>query len=380
MEFKRMKAAVVGCGMISDTYIPSIQNNFSILELVGCSDLNEAAMQAKAEKYGLKAMTQAEIIADPEIELVINLTNPAAHYPVTKTYLEAGKNVWSEKMIAVELEQGRELVEIAEKNHVALGVAPDTFLGASVQTARFLIDSGMIGEPLSYVAYLSRDYGCFGEVLPHLRKRGGGILFDMGGYYLTALGSIFGPVREACAFTAIHAPNRTGTRTDRDCQYFGQPYEIETSNIVAASLKYDSGVIGSLHMNSDCIYNATTGITVYGTEGVLKMGDPNGFGGDVTVKKIGSPEFVFPLTHGYKENSRGIGAAEMAWSIRQGRLHRANMYMAYNVFETAHAIERASAEGRTIRLESTFAIPAALPQGYIQKGALSPMAESALAK
>ena len=380
MAFQKMKAAVVGCGMISEKYMDSIRDQFKVLEVVACTDLDVARMNATAEKYGIKAMTYEEILADQEIQMVLNLTNPNAHYPITKAALEAGKHVYSEKMIAVELEQGKELVEIAKKNNVRLGVAPDTFLGAAIQTARYVVESGVIGKPLSFVISLSRNYGIFSEVLPHLRKKGGSLLFDMGGYYLTAMGSMFGPVREVAAFTATNDKNRVNYRVDRDGEFFGQEYEIEVPNIYTATLKYDSGILGTLHMNSDCIYTETRFLTVYGTDGILYMDDPNKFGGEVRVKKVKAEEFVFPLTHGFNKESRGIGAAEMAWAIQNNRPHRASMEMAYNIFETAHMIEKSAAEGKVMKLESTFETPAPLPTGYISGGALSPMAESALAK
>ena len=380
MEMKKVKAAVVGCGMISRKYMDSIKAQFAVLEVVACTDLDVARMNQMAEEYGIKAMTYDEILADPEIEMVLNLTNPAAHYPITKQALEAGKHVYSEKMIAVELEQGRELVEIAKKNNVRLGVAPDTFLGAAIQTARYVVDSGIIGKPLSFVISLSRNYVIYSEVLPHLRKRGGSLLFDMGGYYLTAMGSMFGPVREVAAFTATNEKDRINYRVDNDGKYFGQEYELEVPNVYTAALKYDSGVLGTLHMNSDSLYTETRFLTVYGTDGILYMDDPNCFGGTVRVKKVKADEFVFPLTHGYDKQSRGLGAAEMAWAIQQNRPHRASMEMAYNVFETAHAIETSANTKQVITLESTFEKPAALPSGYISGGALSPMAESALAR
>lgn len=379
MDLKRIKAAVVGCGVISKVYIESIKKNFGIIEVVACSDLLEERMNALAAEYGIKAMKFEDILADPEIGMILNLTNPVAHYPITKKALEAKKHVWSEKMIAVDLEQGEELIKLAEKNGVRLGVAPDTFLGSAIQTARFIIDSGIIGKPLSFTASISRDYGCFGEILPHLRKKGAGILFDMGGYYLTALASLFGPVREVAAFTATNKPERKGFRVDNDCRHLDENYTIEVSNVVAASLKYDSGIIGTLHMNSDCIYTETTFINVYGTEGILYMPDPNNFGGEVRVKKLQADEFVFPATHGFCEQSRGIGAAEMAWSICRNRLHRANMYMAFNVFETAHAIEKSATTKQAITLASDFEKPKMLPQGFIANGFWGPTAESALA-
>ena len=379
MEKKTCKIAVVGCGVISKAYLNAIRDYFSVIEVVACTDLDAERMNKTAETYGIKAMSYDEILADPAIDVVLNLTNPGAHYPITKAALEAGKHVWSEKMIAVDLEQGRELVKLAEQKGVRLGVAPDTFLGSAIQTARYILDKGLIGKPLTFTASISRDYSVFGEILPHLRKKGGSILFDMGGYYLTALANLFGPVREVAAFTATNDPVRKGSRVDNDCKYFGEEYTIEVSNMVAASLKYDGGVLGTLHMNSDCLYTETTGITVFGTDGILYMPDPNKFGGEVKLQKLQAEPIVFPATHGFSANSRGVGAAEMAWSIIQNRPHRGDMHMALNVFETAHAIETSSAEGRVVKLESTFTRPAPLPAGYIDNGFWGPTAEAALA-
>ena len=193
---EKVRVAVVGCGSISDIYMSNIRSGkFQILDLVACSDLLPERMEASSVKYGCKAMTLDEICADPTIDMVINLTIPAAHYSVIKQCLEAGKHVFSEKMIAVELWQGKELVELADEKSLYLGVAPDTFLGASIQTAKYIVDSGLIGRPVSCRASISRNYGIYGEFLTHLCKRGGGIGFDMGGYYLTALASILGPVK-----------------------------------------------------------------------------------------------------------------------------------------------------------------------------------------
>lgn len=186
---KRIKTAVVGCGSISDIYMTNLTNGkFTVMELVACSDLMVERMNASAAKFGIKAMSLDEICADPEIEMVICLTTPAAHYPIIKQALLAGKHVFSEKMIAVDLWQGKELVQIANEKGLHLGVAPDTFLGASVQTAKYIVDRGLIGKPLSCRASISRDYGIYAEFLTHLAKKGAGIGFDMGGYYLTARG------------------------------------------------------------------------------------------------------------------------------------------------------------------------------------------------
>ena len=375
---QKIRVAIIGCGSISDIYMSNITSGkFQILELVGCSDLYPAAAQAKAEKYGCKAMTTEEICADPSIDMVINLTIPAAHYPVIKQCLEAGKHVFSEKMIAVELWQGKELVELANAKGLYLGVAPDTFLGASVQTAKYIVEQGLIGKPVSCHAAISRNYGIYGEFLTHLCKRGGGIGFDMGGYYLTALASILGPVKAVSAFTAINDPHRVNTRIG--APHYGEEYELEDANVITAAMQYESGVLGTLHMNSDCILDETYSLVIYGTEGIVYMGNPNEFGNPVYLKKTLGEPVAFPMTHGYGENSRGVGAAEMAWSICNGRKNRASKEMAFHVFELMHGIMTAAETGKTVTLESTFEIPQALPAGYMGDGGWTRKEESALA-
>ena len=375
---KKIRVAVIGCGSISDIYMSNIQSGkFQILELVACSDLFPAAMEAKAKQYGCKAMTTEEICADPTIDMVINLTIPAAHYPVIKQCLEAGKHVFSEKMIAVELWQGQELVKLANEKGLYLGVAPDTFLGASVQTAKYIVEQGLIGKPVSAHAAISRNYGIYGEFLTHLCKRGGGIGFDMGGYYLTALASILGPVKNVSAFTAINEPHRVNTRIG--APNYGKEYDLEDANVITATMQYENGVLGTLHMNSDCILDETYSLVIYGTEGILYMGNPNEFGNPVYIKKTLSDKVEFPLTHGYAENSRGVGAAEMAWSIVQGRKNRASKEMAYHVFELMHGIMTSADTGKVVNLESTFETPAGLPAGYMGDGGWTRKEESALA-
>lgn len=374
---RKIKAAVVGCGSISDIYMTNLTTGkFNSIEVVACSDLMVDRMNASAQKFGIKAMALEEICADSEIEMVICLTTPAAHYSIIKQSLLAGKHVFSEKMIAVDLEQGEELVRIANEKGLHLGVAPDTFLGASVQTAKYIVEHGLIGKPLSCRASVSRDYGIYSEFLTHLAKKGAGIGFDMGGYYLTALAAILGPVKSLAAFTATNEPHRVNTRVG--APGFEQEYDIQVPNVISATLQYENGVIGTLHMNSDCIEDEETCLKIYGTEGILTMGDPNQFGAPVYLQKPLCEPVEFPFTHGYQENSRGLGAAEMAWSIQAGRNHRASKEMAYHVFETMHGIMRSAETGAFYQLQSTFTTPSPLPAGYRSVGDWSRKEESAL--
>ena len=374
---KQITVAVVGCGSISEIYLTNLTSGkFNAIKVKACSDLVVERMNAWAERFGIKAMTLDEICADPEIEMVINLTTPMAHYPISKQCLLAGKHVFSEKMIAVDLEQGEELVKIANEKNLHLGVAPDTFLGASVQTAKYIIDRGLIGKPISARASVSRDYGIYGEFLTHLYKKGAGIGFDMGGYYLTALAALLGPVKKVAAFTAINDQHRINTRIG--APMFGEEYDLQVPNVITAALQYENGVLGTLHMNSDCIEDEETCLKIYGTEGIVSIGDPNQFGSPVTLHKPVGETINFPFTHGYEENSRGLGATEMAWSILAGRNHRASKEMAFHVFETMHGIMISSEKGEVYNMKSTFEVPAALPAGYRRSDDWSRKEESAL--
>ena len=374
---QRVKTAIIGCGSISTIYMESFTSGkFSIVELVACSDMDEARMRQSAERFGIRALSLEEIFADESIEMVINLTTPAAHYPVSKRALLAGKHVFSEKMIAVELSEGEELVALANEKGLYLGVAPDTFLGASVQTAKYIVEKGLIGTPVSCRASVSRNYGIYGEFLPHLYKKGAGIGFDMGGYYLTALAAILGPLKSVSAYTAISGKQRVNTRVG--APMFEQRYELEVPNVLTAAMQYASGVLGTLHMNADSILDERTNLGIYGTDGILLMGDPNQFGASVYLQKTNAQPVLFPFTHGFAENSRGLGAAEMAWSIRAGRGQRASKEMAFHVFETMHGIMQSAETGTAHVMRSTFAAPAALPEGYIGDGGWTRIEESAL--
>ncbi len=376
MEINKMKAAVVGCGVISNTYIPNLQNKFKIIDLVACSNRSAPKAEQTAAAYQIKALSYEEILNDPSIEMILNFTAPAAHYQITKQALEHGKHVFTEKMIAVELAEGKELLEIAKRNKVRLGAAPDTFLGSSIQTSKYIVEKGLIGTPLSAVVSLNRNSDIFADLLPHMNCKGGTLPFDMGGYYLTALASILGPAKRITAFSKRFNPDRIGKRVDKP--WFKEPVHVEADNIMTALVEYESGVLCTVHFNSESIINEQTHLEIYGTDGILLMGDPNGFGSPVYLQKPFAAPVQFPSTHGYSENSRGLGAAEMAWAIRQNRPHRASMEMAYHVFEMVHGMYISSQTQQIYTLQSTFKIPDALPAGYIDNGFWGPTEESAL--
>ena len=197
---ERVRTAVVGCGVISEVYLQAFQEKFCVIELTACSDIDREKMEHTAKKYGIRPMQWQEILEDSSIELVVNLTNPSVHYTLTLQAIEAGKHVFSEKMLAVTFEEGLELCRQADLHQVRLGAAPDTFLGGGLQTAADAVRRGLAGEIISGIVSLTRDYRLLGEILPHLNRKGGSILYDMGCYYLTALCSILGPIERISAF------------------------------------------------------------------------------------------------------------------------------------------------------------------------------------
>lgn len=370
-----MKVAIIGCGMISDTYVRSLQE-FSVIEVVACCDINEERADRLAMKFGLDKMTYEEILDQKEIELIINLTNPRAHYDLNKRALLAGKHVYSEKVIAIELEEGRELCAIAKEKGLRLGVAPDTFLGGSIQTARYLVDLGMIGEVTSVAFSVNRDYNITEDILPHLTERGGGIGFDVGCYYLTAAVSILGPIKKVMSMAKLNRPNRINQRIG-DANFL-KSIPVQSEGIITGALEFESGVLGSFHMTSENIIDEKPFFTIFGTKGYVSIGDPNTFHAPIHLKKMLGNIVEFPFTHGYAKEARGIGAAEMVWAIQRNRPHRASMEMAYHVFETIHGMLISAKEEKAYYLESTCERPKALPTGYMDVGEWGPTPERAI--
>lgn len=366
MNIKPVKVAVVGCGMISHVYLRNMTRLFRILQVVAVCDLNPDLAQAAAKEYGVaQVMTLDEIAQSPEIELVVNLTGANAHYDIIRKMLLAGKHVYTEKTMTTRLEQARELVAIANEKGLYLGVAPDTVLGASIQTARWAIDHGLIGDVTSCLVSINRDQNLNSERFRFLRNEGGAIPYDVGIYYVAALLCILGPVEEVTGFAApapVHRKQFLFNEDDPD------QWQIPGSNLVTGSLKFQRGALGMLHFDGNTIGAECSSFRIYGTTGILELGDPNRFGDPIRLLKPENEPCSLPLTHGYNGacvlpeatdfekgyGNRGIGVAEMAWAIRQGRPNRLSKEMGLHALEVLCGLDTAAANGSAYRMTSTF--------------------------
>ena len=363
-NIKKVKTAVIGCGMISEIYLKNMTTAFNILDVIGCCDIIKERMEKKASLHNIKQMSIEQILSDKNIELVLNITDPVNHNLISKQVLNAGKHLYSEKPIDLSIKAARELLELADKKNVLFGCAPDTFLGEAIQSARYYIDTGLIGEPTSVVVLLNRDAGFLAEAYPFTAFPGGGIGLDVGVYYITAILSILGPVKQVSGFVSTKNPERMHYFPQND--NFGEKFKLQAENLVAGSFLFENGVFGSLMFNSCSIGNEKPQIIIYGTEGILYMPDPNNFGGEVKAILKGQFEpVILPPTHAFPDNHRGIGPAELAWSLRRGRKPRTSKEMAFHGLELLLGLYESCETKKFYEMTSTFEIPLPIPRGYL---------------
>lgn len=358
---QKVNVGVIGCGNISSIYL-EVGQTFETMQIVAVADLVAERAQAQAAKFNIpRVCTVAEMLADPDIQIVINLTTPGAHAGLAMQVVEAGKSVYNEKPLTIRREDGLALLDAAEKHGVRVGGAPDTFLGGGLQTCRKLIDDGWIGEPVAATAFML----CHGHESWHPAPEfyyqvGGGPMFDMGPYYLTALVSLMGPVQRVTGSTRATFAERTITSQPQ----YGKVIPVEVPTHVAGVLDFANGAIATIVTSFDVWSADVHPIEIYGTQGTLSVPDPNGFGGPVRVRRAGASTWSdVPLTHGYTKNSRSLGVADMAAALQFGRPHRASGTMAYHVLDIMHAIHDAAQAGQHVRMQSTCARPAPLPLG-----------------
>lgn len=360
---RTIKCGLVGCGNISEIYFKN-SKVFESVEIAACADLMKERAEAKAAAHGIaKSCTVQELLADPAIEIVINLTIPKAHAEVALAAVEAGKSVYNEKPLTISREDGKKLLDMAKAKKVLVGCAPDTFMGAGIQTSRKLIDDGWIGEPVAATAFMM----CHGHEDWHpdpdfYYQPGGGPMFDMGPYYLTALVNLIGPMRRIAGSARATFPERLITSEPK----YGTVITVNTPTHIAGTIDFHNGAIGTIVTTFDVWGHHLPCIEIHGTAGSMSVPDPNSFGGVIQVKRGKKGEWKeIPYCFGYNENSRCIGVADMAYALQSGRPHRANGAMAYHVLDAMHAFLDSSASGQYVELKSTCDKPAALPLGLV---------------
>ena len=356
----KVKIGIVGCGNISDIYLTNCRT-YEGLEVVRLADLDLQRAAAKAAQYGIpKSGSLADLLADPAVDIVLNLTIPAAHADVSIAALEAGKHVYSEKPLAVTLEDGQRIVDLARRKGLRVGVAPDTVLGGGIQTCRKLIDDGKIGTPVAATAFMM--YGGPESWHPNpgfLYEIGAGPMFDMGPYYLSTFITLLGSIRRVTGSAVITYPERLITSEPLR----GQMIKVQTPTHVAGVLDFAGGAVATLITSFD-VKGGTSlpAIEIYGSEGSLLVPDPNMFDGPVKIRKPGwEQEWQdVPLTHGNTGNARGIGLLDMAQALRNDADHRASAEVALQTLEAMHGFHIASHEERHYHMQSVCERPAAM--------------------
>jgi predicted dehydrogenase len=349
-----LRVGVVGCGMIAARYVGE-SGAFEHWRPVACADVDGRAAGAFAAKHGLRALGVAELIADGEVDLVLNLTPPRAHAAVVDAALRAGKHVYTEKPLAATAAEARELVTQAERRGLRLGCAPDTFLSGPYETGRRLIADGAVGTPVGAAATIlvGGPDGWHPNAEMFFRA-GGGPLLDVAPYYLTALVSLLGPIESVAAFAETPTPQRTlgaGARA-------GDVIQVEIPTHAAAVMRMRSGPLATLTVSFETRGQYVSGLTVYGTEGLLALPDANAFTGDVVLTgPRGEIETVQYEARGAQE-TRGLGIDELALALAEGRPHRANAQLALHVLEAAEAAIESASERRFVELSMLETIEA----------------------
>ena len=332
---QKVKTAIVGCGGISDIFFKNFTERFEIIDLVCCCSRGRASADRKAQQYGIESSTLEEILADPEIELIVNLTPPGEHYATIKAALEAGKHVYTEKTITTDFEQTRELVALAREKGLYFGCEPDHFLGSAWQCAREYIDGGILGDVTSAVISVSQNYGVTADRIRFATQKGGGLGFDFGIYLVTQLVSLLGSAEEVCGMMLTQKPERT--HEDLRNPDFGGTYTYTNEDLAAATIRFENGAVAVIHLNGNSILEGPSPFLIYGTAGVLSLPLAANFSGDIQLFRPGSfqPVPVLPA-HGFDHDSRGVGAAELAWSLRLGRAPRADAAIGLHCQEILH--------------------------------------------
>jgi predicted dehydrogenase len=352
---------IVGCGNIFERYFTGI-SRFPYLHVRGCADIDVGRAEAAAKTFAIEAWPTVEgMLADPSVDVVVNITPPAAHGTVTMAALAAGKHVYVEKPLAATLAEANEVVACAAATGRRLGCAPDTFLGSAAQTARAAVDDGAVGEPIAVAAFVTHTRAEEWHPDPTIFfQPGGGPLLDMGPYFVTEMVNCLGPVAEVSGATRIGAAPRVVTAPNRLVDLV----EVEVATHASAVLRFRSGVVGTVMMSFDVWHHELPYIEIYGTRGALRLADPNGFDGGVMLKLNAEKEWR-PLPPVFAQSGRpgtrdqmlrGMGVADLVCSLG-GTAPRASAALGYHVLEVLESVETASSEHAVVQLQSTCERP-----------------------
>jgi predicted dehydrogenase len=360
---------VIGCGNISMTYLRNAAL-FGGVELRACADISAEVAAHRAGEYGIRAKSVDGLLADPDIDLVLNLTVPAVHFEVTLSALSSGKHVFTEKPLATSAADGRRLVADAKARGLLLGSAPDTFLGAAGRRARRLMQDGAIGRPVSGTAFM------MGRGMEHWHPNpqfyyqpGGGPVFDMGPYYLTMMVSLLGPVARVMAMATKGQDERLITA---DGPFKNTTFKVGTPTNVLSLLEFRSGATVNFGASWDVFRHSNHPIELHGTEGSLRLPDPDTFGGTVSLSERGGDWQNFesedepygarnwPFDAPDRANYRMLGVADLVQALHDGRSPRASGDLALHVLEVMEAILASGESGQPVRIAASLAQPPVL--------------------
>ncbi|RUT35747.1 Gfo/Idh/MocA family oxidoreductase [Paenibacillus zeisoli] len=361
---RRIKVGVIGTGVISHIYLKNLTSMLDhIIEVKAVADLVPDLARQRAEEFQIPHVyTVDELLADPEIEIVLNLTAPSAHAPLNLRALEAGKHVYTEKPFALTREDADKVIALAESKGLLVGCAPDTFLGAGIQTCIKLIDDGWIGVPYAANATIIMGNASNG-MHPNFRnflKLGGDPIMDMGPYYLTAMVALLGPVSRVTG--SAQQLHREIIINNPKSPAYGETVPIEAPTNVTAVLDFANGAVGSLQAAKES-FGYSPRMEIYGTEGILYVPDPNFFGGTISIQLPNGQTQEIPHTHPYAEEGRGMGVADMAYAILKGRPNRASGQLARHILDISLSVFESSQSERHIHLQPAIERPAPLPLG-----------------
>jgi predicted dehydrogenase len=350
---------IIGAGVISDTYIENL-TAFADTTVLAIGDLRPDVARTKAAEHGVAVAGDVDVVlGHPHVEVIVNLTIPVAHADVAMAALAAGKHVWNEKPLALDRAGGRTVLDAADAAGLRVGCAPDTFLGSGLQTARRLIDAGAIGDPLTALALLQSPGPDSWHPNPaFLFQTGGGPLFDIGPYYLTALVQLFGPI-DSVAAAASTAHDR---RVIGSGPHAGEVFDVTESSHVGALLRFSGGHSAQVIFSFDSAVSRIL-LEVNGRDATMILPDPNEFDGDIEIRRAGAGA-VDTVQQTEARSTRGTGVLEMARAIREGRPHRADGALAYHVLDVMVAIGEAAESGAAVDVESTVAVPELLPDDW----------------